>query len=154
MNLKGFTYVVVQMSLLVLIISHLIYLHHDSSLFNNLNFIDYLGLMFIFAGVLFAIYSALFMGNLLTPFPHPKKKHQLIVNGPFSIVRHPIYFGLLLFSLGALCVSKDRLIALYCFTLFVTLYFKTRYEEELLLDLYADYIDYQKVVKRLIPFIF
>ncbi|MDE2423972.1 MAG: isoprenylcysteine carboxylmethyltransferase family protein [Betaproteobacteria bacterium] len=154
MNLKGFIYVVVQILILVLMTSRLMNLYPETGLFNDMALIEYLGLICLFGGVVFAIYSALFMGNLLTPFPQPKKKHQLIVNGPFGLVRHPIYFGLLLFSVGALCVSKDILIALYGLTLFVTLYFKARYEEELLLVLYADYIGYQKAVKRLIPFIF
>ncbi len=153
MKLKGLIFVSVQMLVLVLMTSRLIHLCYYLNFFNQIQFINYLGWIFIFSGAIFAIYSAAFMGNLLTPFPVPKKEHQLIINGPFSIVRHPIYFGLLMFAIGALFVSTDSLVALLGLILFITLYFKTKYEEELLMNLYGEYVEYQKTVKRLIPFI-
>jgi protein-S-isoprenylcysteine O-methyltransferase Ste14 len=34
------------------------------------------------------------------------KEHELIMNGPFAIIRHPMYVGVLLAALGALLVFR------------------------------------------------
>ena len=47
----------------------------------------------------FAVWAARSLGRSLTPFPKPLGT-GLVTNGPFAIVRHPIYTGGLAFFAG------------------------------------------------------
>lgn len=54
--------------------------------------------------------------------------HQLVTNGPFAIVRHPMYAGLILAALGSLLVYPTWTTLLYaCFSPFITV--RARREE-------------------------
>ncbi len=83
-----------------------------------------------------------------------KEKHELVQNGPYTIVRHPIYTGLLVAVFGtALVVGEVRaLIALVI--AFAGFFQKTRREEQFMVDQFdGDYVQYRRSVKRLIPFV-
>jgi protein-S-isoprenylcysteine O-methyltransferase Ste14 len=83
-----------------------------------------------------------------------KQDHELIKTGPYRFVRHPIYTGLLIMSLGtALDFSK-----LHCWLalplMTAAFWIKLRQEERLMLRHFPDdYPAYQKQAKALVPFI-
>ena len=81
-----------------------------------------------------------------------KQDHELIRRGPYAWVRHPIYTGLLLMTLGT-AVESTRLAGfLFLGVLFVVLVLKARAEEQLMLHHFPDaYADYRRQVKALIP---
>lgn len=83
-----------------------------------------------------------------------KQNHELIRTGPYRVVRHPIYTGLLVMCLGtAIHLGQLRgLLSLLLFTL--GFWIKLRQEERLLLRHFPDtYPGYQREVKALIPFV-
>ena len=91
------------------------------------------------------------LGEQLTPLPAPTETGELKTEGPYAIVRHPIYTGALGIWLSwALLRSPKALpptIALYLF--FVM---KSAKEEEWLEERYPEYPDYRKrVPSRIIP---
>ena len=47
-----------------------------------------------------ALAGAIALGRNITPFPKPSEKAQLVRRGIFSLVRHPIYTGVMFASLG------------------------------------------------------
>jgi len=83
-----------------------------------------------------------------------KKDHQLIRSGPYRLVRHPIYTGLLVMCLGtAIHLGQLRgVLSLLLFTL--GFWIKLSQEERLLLRHFPDdYPIYRREVKALIPFV-
>ena len=83
-----------------------------------------------------------------------KKDHQLIRSGPYRIVRHPIYTGLLVMCLGtAIHLGQVRgILSLLLFGL--GFWIKLSQEERLLLRHFPDdYPTYRREVKALIPFV-
>jgi protein-S-isoprenylcysteine O-methyltransferase Ste14 len=79
--------------------------------------------------------------------------HQLIRNGPYARVRHPIYLGMLLFLLGlgvALGHWLQLLIALPVFLVGTTI--RTKLEDRLLEAQFgADFDEYARTTPALIP---
>jgi protein-S-isoprenylcysteine O-methyltransferase Ste14 len=83
-----------------------------------------------------------------------KQGHELIKAGPYRFVRHPIYTGLLIMSLG----TAIEIGQLHCWLSIVLtgigFWIKLSQEERLLLRHFPnEYPAYQKQVKALVPFI-
>lgn len=87
----------------------------------------------------------------ITPSVAPKAK--LVTWGPYGLIRHPMYLGLLLAigSMVAYTPTPDRLIALVI--LFADLLYKITVEEEALAKRFPSYNAYMKHTKRLIPYL-
>ncbi|MFH2119369.1 MAG: methyltransferase, partial [Pseudomonadota bacterium] len=73
---------------------------------------------------------------------------------PFALVRHPIYSGGLLFSLGWALYVQGWLTLGYVAALFVFLDVKSRREERWLTEKFPTYTAYQQRVRRLVPFVY
>ena len=83
-----------------------------------------------------------------------KQGHELIRTGPYRLVRHPIYTGLLVMALGtALNVGQLRgWLALPLMA--AAFWIKLKQEERLMLRHFPnEYPAYQKQVKALVPFV-
>jgi protein-S-isoprenylcysteine O-methyltransferase Ste14 len=78
----------------------------------------------------------------------------LVTTGPFQIIRHPMYSGILLFALVSILnyVTLFRLIAFLIMAL--TIFYKLHREEEYLEKRFSHYKKYQEYTKRLIPFVY
>jgi len=83
-----------------------------------------------------------------------KQGHELIRNGPYALVRHPIYTGMLLALFGTALVI-DRWRALIGFAILVAgLLYKMRVEERFMAEQFGDvYARYRAEVPALIPFL-
>jgi len=83
-----------------------------------------------------------------------KQGHELITTGPYRFVRHPIYTGLLIMSLGtAIEIGQGRCWLSIPVTA-IGFWIKLSQEERLLLRHFPEaYPAYQKHVKALVPFI-
>ena len=94
------------------------------------------------------------LGANLTPSPYPRSEGQLVQTGMYRIIRHPLYSGLLLlgFSWSLYTLSWPHAIGTVALGLFLTL--KADREEKWLTEKYPDYAEYQKTVKKIIPFIY
>lgn len=81
-----------------------------------------------------------------------KQNHELIQMGPYRFVRHPIYTGLLMMSLGT-AVNFGQLHCWLSIVLtWIGFWIKLTQEEKLLLRHFPDeYPTYQKQVKALVP---
>lgn len=82
-----------------------------------------------------------------------KQDHELIRSGPYRLVRHPIYTGLLLAIFGtALAIGEWR--ALIACALFgISIFYKLRLEECFMLERFGgDYRRYAASVPALVPF--
>jgi protein-S-isoprenylcysteine O-methyltransferase Ste14 len=103
-------------------------------------------------GLLFAVWARRHLGRNWSGTVTIKAGHELITSGPYAIVRHPIYTGLLFgFAGSALAVGEWRgLLALGIVTL--ALWRKLRVEELGMRRLFGEtYARYAKRVRALIP---
>ena len=112
------------------------------------------GLAVTAAGFTFAIWARMLLGGNWSSSMTVKQDHQLIRQGPYSIVRHPIYSGLLLALLGtALALGELRGIVALALAL-AGWHIKSRREEAFMVAQFgAGYIEYEHEVKALIPFV-
>ncbi|HEX3941106.1 MAG TPA: isoprenylcysteine carboxylmethyltransferase family protein [Acidobacteriaceae bacterium] len=112
-------------------------------------------LLFVIAGIAFAIWARFALGRNWSGQVTIKQDHTLILRGPYTIVRNPIYSGLLLAMLGSAIAYREfrGLIALGL--VLVLLLFKIRIEERFMSQRFGEqYAAYKRQVKALIPFVY
>jgi len=83
-----------------------------------------------------------------------KENHELIVRGPYRLVRHPIYTGLLA-MLIATWIEHGHIAGMIGLVLaFASFWIKSNNEEEVMRKQFPDqYAAYAERVKRIIPFL-
>ena len=103
-------------------------------------------------GIAFAIWARFHIGRNWSGLVTLKEDHALLRTGPYAVVRHPIYSGLLLAVLGV-ALGRGRLTAfLGCLLLFAEFKRKSLAEERLMHLQFGDaYTRYSHEVKALIP---
>jgi protein-S-isoprenylcysteine O-methyltransferase Ste14 len=83
------------------------------------------------------------MGRSLTPFPTPKPEGELVVRGPYRLLRHPMYLGGSLFFAGlSLVFSAWGLVLTGVLAAFWIA--KARLEERHLLERFPEYAEYRR----------
>jgi len=104
-------------------------------------------------GIAVAIWARLYIGRNWSPRPAKKEAHELVTGGPYAVVRHPIYTGIILAALGTALTGTifGVIVLALAAALFLS---RVRTEERIMLELFPDaYPPYQSRTKRLIPFI-
>ena len=113
------------------------------------------GTVFAIAGVAFAIWSRRSLRNNWSGQVAIIEDQQFIRGGPYAIVRHPIYAGMLLALLGTALVSSTVGGLLGLVLAILSLWQKAYLEEQFLMVEFGEqYAAYQRQVKFLIPFIY
>jgi protein-S-isoprenylcysteine O-methyltransferase Ste14 len=117
--------------------------------------IDVIGTAFAIMGVVFAIWSRKSLRNNWSGEVAITEGQRLIHSGPYAIVRHPIYTGMLLALLGTTLVASTVGSVLGFVLAIISLWQKARMEEQFLMVEFRElYTNYQREVKFLIPFIY
>jgi len=111
----------------------------------------YFGLMIAITGVGFTVLALVQLNTNLTAFPTPKHAANLVTGGLYSFSRHPIYTGLILFTLGYALFKTSWLKLMIALLLWVWFYLKSVYEEERLMMKFPDYQIYKTQVGRFFP---
>ena len=106
------------------------------------------------AGLSFCLWARVTLGRNWSGIVTLKKDHELIIRGPYALVRHPIYTGLVaMFAATALIYGYVGGI-LGTAIVFFSFWIKLRDEEELMLEKFPEaYAAYQCRVKCIIPFV-
>lgn len=108
----------------------------------------------IVAGGLLAVRGVLDLGRNLTPFPKPLHGAVLVDTGAYGLVRHPIYGGLILGSLGWGLLTASPLSLAGAIILIVVLDLKSRREEAWLAERLAGYERYRDRTRRMLPWLY
>ena len=115
-------------------------------------FVYSLGLFLATSGAALSMVSRAMLGRNWSATVQLKQGHELITKGPYGLVRHPIYTGLLLLFLGNAVMVGDWRGLLAVAIVFVSFWRKFRLEEIWLADHFgASYRQYQSRTKALIP---
>ncbi len=112
---------------------------------------QYLGLTILGTGILISVVSLLQLNKNVSTFPSPKSNTQLIQNGLYRYVRHPIYTGILLITFGFALYAGSLFKFLICIGLFIVFYYKSSYEEQRLAIVFPNYDTYKKYAGRFFP---
>ena len=105
-------------------------------------------------GLAFCFWARAVLGRNWSGTVTLKENHELIVRGPYRLVRHPIYTGLLAMAL-ATAIQRGDIGGILGFLLIaVSFWIKSTHEEAVMLKQFPDqYPAYRERVKRIIPFI-
>ena len=81
-----------------------------------------------------------------------REDHKLITTGPYRYVRHPMYLGIFIYTMGLMMISLDVLVILFfAFTIWVN-YRRIPREEQMLIQKFGDeYLEYMRRSGRLLP---
>jgi protein-S-isoprenylcysteine O-methyltransferase Ste14 len=112
------------------------------------------GSVLLVAGAILFCAGWIRQGRGLSALPYPRAGISLIQTGPYALVRHPMYSGLLALGFGWGLSVQSWLTLAYAALLFVFLDLKSRREEKWLIERFPAYRDYQQRVRRLVPFIY
>lgn len=149
MNTKSVFLVVAQLILLYLVIrpvSTLLTVGSASAVF---------GLLVITMGGVLILWAAISLRRKnLSVLPEPVTGGKLVEDGPYRLIRHPMYTALIIIGLGAATIHGSLLHFIYLVLLVAILLLKIHREEMLLRSAYEEYENYMKRSKKLVPFVF
>lgn len=108
-----------------------------------------------FTGILVLGCVAWSLGKFWSPTLQLKENHQLVTTGIYRHVRHPMYLGLVVFSVGNVLALPNYIASQTFFVaMLVLIAFRLEPEEQMLVEEFgAEYEDYRKRSNRLFPVI-
>ena len=112
------------------------------------------GAALLACGFMLALRGLIDLRENLTPFPRPKDGTTVVSRGSYRLVRHPVYGGIILGSLGwgLVTASPAALITAAVLAAFFDL--KSRREERWLDEHVAGYVAYREGRRKFIPWIY
>jgi protein-S-isoprenylcysteine O-methyltransferase Ste14 len=106
-------------------------------------------------GLAGAIWARITLGRNWSGYVTYKEDQDLVTNGPYRFVRHPIYTSMIVMFIGSFLYYGSPIIAIGSAIAVVVFILRTRKEEAIMIDLFGDkYTEYMKRTKRLIPFVY
>ncbi len=106
------------------------------------------------AGGLLALRGLTDLREALTPFPHPRDGASLVESGVYGLVRHPIYGGIVIGSLGWGLLAASVPAVLGAGVLLAFFRLKSAREEAWLTARYPAYEAYRGRTRRIVPFLY
>lgn len=112
-----------------------------------------LGSVLAIAGAALVLRSRMVLGPAWSLVPKADQETDLVTTGPYRLVRHPIYLGLVLLAAGeAIAFSSLPAFAIVLFGIIPTFAWRARAEETLLSRIFGErYEVYQQRTKMIIP---
>lgn len=149
-HIKSKDYLLVTIQV-VLLIAYCIVFYKTAN--NTNNILRIAGIIISTLGFIVAIIAMITLKRNLRAVPTPVENGTLITHGIFSIVRHPIYTGVLLVTFGGLAIHFSFALLSIAIALFILFSVKSSYEEILLGEKYHGYKEYKSKTGKLFPFI-
>nr|HET7859986.1 isoprenylcysteine carboxylmethyltransferase family protein [Caldimonas sp.] len=116
--------------------------------------IEWTGVALVVAGLVFAVWARVRLGANWSGIVAVKSGHELVTSGPYAIVRHPIYSGLVLAFVGSAIALGELRGALAVALVVASLWRKLRLEERWMAEQFGDaYERYRGRVPALVPFV-
>ena len=115
----------------------------------------YPGIFLILLGVVIRQWAIAVLGRFFSLTVRVAEDHRVVDKGPYRLVRHPSYTGVLVTFIGLGLAIQSWAALLALLVVFVLAYgYRMRVEERTLgTELGSDYLGYMKRTKRIIPFL-
>ena len=114
-----------------------------------------IGLVMTIAGAMLALWARFRLGRNWSGIVTIKEDHELIQTGPYRLVRHPIYSGILLAALGTALAFGRVIFLVDAGIVLGLLFWKSRIEDGFLAAHFGQaFEDYRRRVAALIPWLF
>jgi protein-S-isoprenylcysteine O-methyltransferase Ste14 len=116
----------------------------------------FVGVALFVAGLLLRWWAIITLGRFFTVDVTIEKDHELVERGPFRLVRHPSYTGVLLAFVGfALTLRNWAALLIVLVPIFAAFIRRMNVEEDALSRaLGSRYAEYMRRTKRLVPFVY
>ena len=113
-----------------------------------------IGSVIIILGLITAMWARTMIGKNWSGYVSLKENHELVTNGPYNVIRHPIYTGLILMLLGTVIYYSSAFALIFLVIYICIFLWRIKKEEYLMIKTFGKkYTDYMKRTKTLIPFI-
>ena len=109
------------------------------------------GMLLVLAGLLFSLWARWHLGRNWSGEVTVKQNHTLIRSGPYRVVRHPIYSGVLLALLGTALALGEIRGFLASALILIGFVIKLAVEEARMRETFPDHAEYSRRTARLIP---
>lgn len=98
------------------------------------------------------VWSMKVLGKEWSPYLHLREDHELVMDGPYRWIRHPIYAAGFAFRSALILESANLVIALPCIALMGLVYPRVRKEEAMMIERFGDrYRAYMARTGRFLP---
>jgi len=112
-----------------------------------------IGVALVLLGLGLAIFARVYLGRNWGMPMSRKAEPELVTGGPYSVVRHPIYTGIMLAMLGS-AIGQSIIWALPLILFVPYFLYSARREEDLMREQFPQaYPDYMRRTKMIVPFL-
>lgn len=118
--------------------------------------VGWLGLLIAVVGMGLRLWANQVLGEFYTRTLRVSEKQVIVEKGPYALIRHPGYLGMILVWVGAGLAVTNWIVLLVAVVVMVTAYaYRIQTEEAMLANTYGtQYQAYQQRTRKLIPFIY
>lgn len=128
---------------------------HDLVALPNVNALRVAGVVVYGLGMILTSWAQVALGPQFSTAVTIQDGHELVSRGPFRVVRHPRYLGVILFHVGYALVFRSTLALVLSGGVALTLLWRIHDEDDLLRrELGAAWDSYARRTARLIPFVY
>lgn len=113
-----------------------------------------LGAVMVAAGLAFALWARVQLGRNWSGIVTVKEGHALVCTGPYRVVRHPIYTGLLLALIGTAAAIGEWRAVLAVICALIGFLRKIHVEEQRMSENFPEYARYREQTAALIPLLY
>lgn len=155
----GYRWMLILSIALIIIITHIFFPGINAQIFSfhsgPVTPVQLFGIALTVIGLVVAIVARKALADNWSSNIDLKKDHELITNGIYRFVRHPIYTGSVLMGIGSVIAEQSITVTVVYLGMLAFLIFKLKKEEELLMKHFPkEYPKYKKKTKALIPYIY
>ncbi len=112
-----------------------------------------IGATVVLLGIGLAVYARVYLGRNWGMPMSRKEEPELVTGGPYAFVRHPIYSGIMLAMLGS-AIGETPFFAVMLALFAPYFIYSARREEELMCEQFpAQYPEYMRRTKMIVPFV-
>ena len=112
------------------------------------------GVILLLVAAWCGIAGTVVLGRNLTPFPRPAPNGRIVQHGIYRLIRHPLYTAVFCASIGWALAWQSAPSLASALALGPFFAAKARREERWLREQYPEYADYERRVRRFVPWLY